>query len=88
MGLDWIGAIAGFLTTAAFVPQVVKIWTTKSADDISMLMFGIFTLGVLMWLIYGFMLGALPIILANVITLVLAVTVLVLKVRYRRRPAP
>lgn len=86
MGLDWIGGIAGFLTTVAFVPQVVKIWTTKSADDISVLMFGIFTLGVLLWLVYGLMLGALPIILANIVTLVLAVTVLVLKARYRRRP--
>lgn len=86
MGLDWIGGIAGFLTTVAFVPQVVKIWTTKSADDISVLMFAIFTLGVALWLVYGLMLGALPIILANVVTLLLAVTVLVLKARYRRRP--
>lgn len=88
MVLDWIGGAAGFLTTVAFIPQVVKIWTTKSAEDISVLMFGIFTLGVVLWLIYGLMLGALPIVLANIVTLALAVTVLVLKARYRRRRRP
>lgn len=88
MVLDWVGGVAGFLTTVAFIPQVVKIWTTKSAEDISVLMFAIFTLGVALWLVYGLMLGALPIVLANLVTLALAITVLVLKARYRRRSRP
>lgn len=86
--VDWIGLAAGMLTTIAFVPQVVKIWLTKSADDVSYLMFGIFSVGIVLWLAYGIALGAMPIILANVVTLVLSVLVIALKARYARRPDP
>ena len=77
------GLMAGTLTTVAFVPQVVKIWKAKSADDISFGTFFIFSLGVFFWLVYGIMIGALPVVLANAVTLVLAVTIIVLKMRYR-----
>ena len=77
------GLMAGTLTTVAFVPQVVKIWKTKSADDISFGTFFIFSLGVFFWLVYGLMIGALPVVLANAVTLVLAVVIIVLKMRYR-----
>jgi MtN3 and saliva related transmembrane protein len=50
---DWIGLLAGTLTTVAFIPQVIKIWRTKKADDISISMFLIFTVGVGLWMIYG-----------------------------------
>lgn len=80
--IDWLGLVAGTLTTVAFVPQAVKIWVTKSADDVSYLMFGIFTIGIVMWLAYGIALGAMPIIVANVVTLVLSLLVIALKVRY------
>jgi len=84
--VDWLGLLAGTLTTVAFVPQVLKIWLTRSADDVSYLMFGIFSVGIVLWLAYGIALGALPIIVANVVTLVLSIMVIALKVRYSRRP--
>jgi MtN3 and saliva related transmembrane protein len=82
---DWLGLLAGTLTTIAFVPQAVKIWVTKSADDVSYLMFGIFSAGIVLWLAYGIALQAMPIIVANVVTLVLSVMVIALKVRYSGR---
>jgi MtN3 and saliva related transmembrane protein len=84
--VDWIGLLAGTLTTVAFVPQVLKIWLTKSADDVSYLMFGIFSMGIVLWLAYGIALGALPIVVANIVTLVLSIMVIALKMRYSRRP--
>lgn len=80
-----LGLTAGGLTTASFLPQVVKTWKTKSAEDISSGMFLMFSTGVLLWLIYGFATAATPIIVANAVTLVLAVSILVLKFRYSGR---
>lgn len=80
--LDLLGLSAGFLTTISFVPQVVKIWRSKSAADISTSMFALFSLGLILWLIYGFYLQSLPIILANSITLVLTAIILILKYHY------
>ncbi|MBK7743389.1 MAG: SemiSWEET transporter [Betaproteobacteria bacterium] len=87
---DALGLAAGTLTTIAFIPQVVRIVRTRSAHDISWWMFTIFSVGVALWLGYGLMLDALPVILANVVTLGLALVILVLKWRYGRdlpRPA-
>lgn len=78
---NWIGALAGIFTTIAFIPQVAKTWKTKSAGDISLLMFLLFSSGVLLWLIYGVLLHALPIIIANGITLSLSASILVLKLK-------
>lgn len=75
------GSLAGGLTTIAFIPQVVRTWKTRSAQDISLFMFLLFSCGVMLWLIYGIMLQALPIILANGITLTLSTSILALKVR-------
>ncbi|MBI2319725.1 MAG: SemiSWEET transporter [Betaproteobacteria bacterium] len=80
-GADWVGFIAGALTTFAFIPQVIRIWRTRSARDISLGMYWVFTSGVALWVIYGFMLEALPVIVTNGITLVLSAAVLVLKLR-------
>ncbi len=77
-----IGFIAGAMTTGAFVPQVVKIWKTRSARDLSLGMYAIFVGGVVLWLVYGLLLDSLPIILANVLTLALAIPILVMKLRY------
>ena len=79
---ELIGIVAGLLTTLAFLPQAVKIWRSKSAKDVSLAMFVCFCAGIVLWVIYGFMLGALPVILANVATLCIAVTILVFKIRY------
>jgi MtN3 and saliva related transmembrane protein len=80
--LDLLGLSAGSLTTLSFVPQVIKTWRSKSADDISTGMFVIFSIGLVMWLIYGLYLQSLPIIVSNIVTLVLTVVILILKYRY------
>lgn len=78
-----IGLIAGTLTTAAFFPQVLKIWKSRSAADISLGMFVLFSVGVLLWVIYGFSIGSLPVVLANSITLVLSLAIVVFKIRFK-----
>jgi len=80
---DVLGMIAGSLTTIAFVPQVVKTWRSKSTHDISYGMFILFSLGLLLWLAYGIVIDALPIIVSNSVTLVLALVILGLKFRYK-----
>ena len=79
---DLVGMIAGTLTTLAFVPQVWRVWKTRSTRDISLSMYLVFTTGVVFWLAYGLLLGAWPIIVTNVITLALTGTVLGLKLRH------
>jgi MtN3 and saliva related transmembrane protein len=76
-----IGIAAGTLTTIAFVPQVLKTWRTRRADDVSLGMLLMFTTGVALWEVYGLILGAGPIIAANGVTVVLAMCLLVLKLR-------
>ena len=76
------GLIAALLTTTAFVPQVLKSMKTKSAKDLSFGTSAMLCGGVLLWLIYGILNRDLPIILSNALTLVLATTLLVLKIRY------
>lgn len=78
-----LGLIAGTLTTLAFVPQVVKTWRTRSTHDISLGMFALFSSGLVLWLIYGFMIGSLPIVVSNIVTLALALTILFFKLRYK-----
>ena len=77
-----IGLAAGFLTTAAFVPQAVKIWKTRSARDVSLPTFAAFALGVAGWLVFGILKQDPPIILWNAATLVLALAILVMKLRF------
>jgi len=77
-----VGFIAAILTTFAFVPQVVKVWRTRSTSDISIWMYSLFTLGVALWLVYGILINAWPVILANTVTLILAGAVLVMKVKF------
>ena len=79
---EWItivGTLAACLTTISFVPQVLKIWNAKSARDISLPMYISFASGVALWLVYGVMIASMPIIVANIITLVLALAVIVMK---------
>lgn len=83
MNPDLIGYTAGFLTTVAFVPQVVKIYRTKSADDVSLATFAAFCTGLALWLAYGILLSEPPMILWNAITLVLAAAILVMKLKYK-----
>lgn len=85
--LEWIGSIAAFCTTISFVPQLICVWQRKSARDISLTMFLLFSFGVACWLVYGIGLGSGPIIAANAITLGLALAILLLKIRYDSKPA-
>lgn len=79
---NWIGSVAATLTTTAFIPQAWKIWRTKHTADISLGMYALFTLGVALWLTYGILLASWPIIIANSITVLLAGTVLVMKLKF------
>ena len=82
MNPDMLGYVAAVLTTVAFVPQAVKTVRSRDTSGISLGMYVIFTTGVALWLVYGLALSALPIILANSLTLPLAATILALKLRY------
>jgi MtN3 and saliva related transmembrane protein len=76
-----LGTLAGTLTTISFIPQVMKTWRTRRADDLSLGMLLLFTAGVALWEIYGWMIGAVPVIAANGVTVVLAIVMIVLKLR-------
>jgi len=78
-----IGLAAGSLTTVAFLPQVIKTWKSGSAKDLSLGMFSFFCLGVLLWLIYGLLTNDIPVIAANLATLILASTILFFKLRFK-----
>jgi MtN3 and saliva related transmembrane protein len=78
-----LGLAAATCTTVAFLPQVIKNWRTKSAGDLSFGTFGLFTFGVVLWLVYGALIENLPIIVSNVVTLALNVANLVQMVWYR-----
>lgn len=77
-----IGFMAATLTTVAFIPQVIKVLHTRSARDVSVGMYALFTAGVALWLGYGLLIGSWPVIAANGITLILAGAVLVMKIRF------
>lgn len=79
---DWIGSSAAALTTVAFIPQAWKIFCSRNTADISLGMYALFTLGVALWLTYGILLAAWPIIIANSITLLVAGAVLVMKLKF------
>lgn len=83
MPADAIGLIAGALTTVSFLPQVIKAWRSRSTADISLAMFVLFCAGLVLWTAYGAMIGSTPIVVWNSITLLLAGTILVLKLRYK-----
>ncbi|HOB03536.1 MAG TPA: SemiSWEET transporter [Casimicrobium huifangae] len=85
MNQETIGLIAGTLTTASFVPQVLKIWKTRSARDLSWGMAAVFCVGVSLWLVYGVLIGAPSIIIANAITFVLSLAICVMKYRFDKQ---
>ncbi len=85
--VDWTGFTAAFCTTAAFVPQLVRVLKLKTARDISLTLFSMFSFGVFLWLIYGIRVGSWPMIASNGVTLVLSVSILYLKLKYDRHAA-
>lgn len=80
-----IGFVAATLTTAAFVPQLVRVLKLRSARDISLPTFLMFSVGVFFWLLYGLYTGSRPVIASNAITLLLSVSILILKLRFDRK---
>ena len=84
---DTFGFIAAALTTIAFLPQVIKTWRTKKADDVSIVMLLMFITGLLFWIIYAIQTNALPVLIANIITFILNVTILTLKLIFEKEPS-
>ena len=83
-----LGLIAGTLTTSAYFPQLIKTWRSKSAGDISWTMLITLCLGIILWLVYGVYVHDVPVILANVLTLMFTSVILILKIRYRAVASP
>ncbi len=80
---DLIGYVAAALTTCSFLPQAWLTFRTRDVRGISLGMYSVFTAGVALWLVYGWLAGAWPVVVANAITLVLAAAILGMKLRYR-----
>jgi len=78
-----LGLLAATLTTVSFLPQVYKTWKTKSTEGLSLTMYLIFFIGVVLWLIYGLHIKSLPVIIANLITSVLALFLVIMKLKYK-----
>lgn len=80
---DLIGTLAAILTTISFLPQALHTFRTKDVRGISLGMYSVFTAGVALWLVYGLLLQAWPIVIANLVTLILAGVILIMKLRYK-----
>lgn len=82
---DTFGFIAAALTTIAFLPQVIKTWKTKKAEDVSIVMLLMFITGLLFWIVYAIETTALPVLIANIITFLFNMTILALKLIYGKQ---
>lgn len=82
--VNLIGSVAAVCTTIAFVPQLARVYRRKTARDISLVMFTVFSVGEVLWLVYGIFIHSLPVILANATTLALCLAILSLKLHYDR----
>ena len=82
-----VGLVAGCIGTYSFVPQVLKCWRTGETGAISLRMFAVRTFGALLWSVYGFALGSLPVLIFSAVGLLLCATILVLKIRGNRSPS-
>lgn len=80
--VELVGFVAATCTTVAFLPQVAKIWRTRKTEDISLSMYVIFSTGLALWLAYGLLISAWPVVAANAVTLALAMFILGMKLRY------
>lgn len=85
--IEVLGMVAGSISAITFLPQVIKTWRTKSAADISLLMFTFATISVLLWLVYGIVKQSIPIIYTNSLVLVFSLIMLYFKFRYGKNHA-
>lgn len=86
--LDYTGYVAALCTTGAYIPQVLRVWRTRSTQDISLKTYALLVTGLSLWLTYGIWRGEIPLIAANSVTLMLASTILYFKLRYRHAAPP
>ena len=84
MNIEIFGYIAAVLTTAAFLPQLIKTLKTKKADDVSLVTLIMFIIGVLCWIIYGYKISSIPILIANLMTLILNLLILISKIYFSK----
>ena len=85
MGKEFFGYFAAILTTVAFLPQLIKTLKTKKADDVSLITLIMFIIGVLSWIIYGYKISSVPILLANLITFILNLLILISKIYFSKK---
>tara|TARA_B100000161_G_C33539587_1_gene410002 strand:- start:563 stop:826 length:264 start_codon:yes stop_codon:yes gene_type:complete len=84
MYIEFFGYFAAILTTAAFLPQLIKTLKTQKADDVSLITLIMFTTGVFSWIIYGYKISSIPILVANLITFLLNFFILISKIYYSK----
>ncbi|MBI5235529.1 MAG: SemiSWEET transporter [Deltaproteobacteria bacterium] len=77
-----LGVAAGILTTVSFLPQVIRTWRTRHTKDISLYMFALLAIGIALWLVYGYIRNDLPLVLANAVSFLFVVIILVFKIRH------
>ena len=84
LNVEFFGYFAAILTTVAFLPQLIKTLKTKKADDVSLITLIMFICGVASWIIYGYKISSFPILMANIITFILNLFILVSKIYYEK----
>ena len=85
LGPDLFGFLAAVLTTIAFLPQVMKTWRRKTAEDVSVIMLIMFITGLICWIVYAIQINSLPVLFANIITFILNMAILILKLIFRKK---
>ncbi|MBI4806938.1 MAG: SemiSWEET transporter [Desulfovibrio sp.] len=80
LSIESLGLIAGCMTTSAFIPQVVKTYRTRSVKDISLRMYVFLCTGITLWIVYGFLIGSIAVIAANIASLTLTASILGMKI--------
>ena len=84
LNIEFFGYFAAILTTLAFLPQLIKTLKTKKADDVSLITLVMFLTGVLSWIIYGYKISSTPILMANIITFILNLLILIFKISFSK----
>ena len=85
LNVEFFGYFAAVLTTLAFLPQLVKTLKTKKAEDVSLITLIMFLTGVLSWIIYGYKISSTPILIANIITFILNLLILIFKITFSKK---
>ena len=83
--IEFYGYFAAILTTLAFLPQLIKTLKTQKADDVSLITLIMFLTGVLSWVVYGYKISSLPILIANIITFILNFLILIFKIIFAKK---